>query len=231
GNGFFDALTTTIKIWPVTYYFALSALLVWMAPTGPRLKSAVLTLGYATYGIMLLLWLVAPASWYNSDPSVGKLMLFEAERGYRIYMPMFFGMLLVFTLTRSFMQRPHWLKVAAVGIAVLLMFIIFKQRASIGSALVVIGFGVVASAPRQLRRLMIGGLCLAVPLAVAVARMSGTGCSGWARPRVSAPSRSRKSSATRNSSSPISAGWAWCSNMARWVRCSSSSCICGAMWR
>ncbi|MFH1554986.1 MAG: hypothetical protein ABII76_09020 [Pseudomonadota bacterium] len=175
GNGFFDALTTTIKIWPVTYYFALSALLVWMAPTGPRLKSAVLTLGYATYGIMLLLWLVAPASWYNSDPSVGKLMLFEAERGYRIYMPMFFGMLLVFYLTRSFMQRPHVLKVAAVGIAVLLMFIIFKQRASIGSALVVIGFGVVASAPRQLRRLMIGGLCLLVPLAVAVLVMKANG--------------------------------------------------------
>lgn len=168
GNGFLDALTTTIKIWPVTYYFALSALLLWLSPAAPRLKGAVLTLGYATYAIMIMLWLVAPASWYNSDPSVGKLMLFEQERGYRIYMPMFFGMLLIFYLTRSFMQKPHWLKVAGVALAFVLLLVIFKQRASIGGAVAVVGFAVIASAPRQLRRLLIGVLCVVVPLAAGV---------------------------------------------------------------
>lgn len=166
GNGFVDALTTTIKIWPVTYYFALSALLLWLSPAAQRLKSATLTLGYATFAIMIMLWLVAPASWYNSDPSVGKLMLFEQERGYRIYMPMFFGMLLIFYLTRSFMQKPHWLKVLGVAFAFGLLLVIFKQRASIGGALAVMGFAVIASAPRQLRRMLIGVTCVAVPLAL-----------------------------------------------------------------
>ncbi|MEP9377265.1 hypothetical protein ABLE91_11150 [Aquabacter sp. CN5-332] len=175
GNGFFDALTTTIKIWPVTYYFALSALLLWLSPAVPRLKGAMLTLGYATYVIMLLLWLVAPASWYNSDPSGGKLMLFEQERGYRIYMPMFFGMILIFYLTRSFMQKPHWLKVAAVAVAVVLMLVIFKQRASIGAAVAVVGFGVLASAPQRLRRLFIGALCVLAPLAIGVLVMRASG--------------------------------------------------------
>lgn len=175
GNGFLDALTTTIKIWPATYYFALSALLLWLSPMAARLKGSVLTLGYATYVIMIMLWLVAPSSWYNSDPSVGKLMLFEQERGYRIYMPMFFGMLLIFYLTRSFMQKPHWLKVAGVALAFVLLLVIFKQRASIGGAAAVVGWAVIASAPQQLRRLLIGVLCVVVPLAAGALAMSAAG--------------------------------------------------------
>ncbi|WP_051357250.1 hypothetical protein [Azorhizobium doebereinerae] len=167
GNGFFDALTTTVKVWPFTYYFGLSALLLWLSPEEERLRQACISLGFATITIMLLLWMVAPTSWYTSDPSQGKLMLFEQERGYRIYMPMFFGMLLLFYLVRRFMRRPSLWPAAGVLAILALELIIYKQRASIGAAVLVTGWGVLSSLPAKPRRMAIAAAGLFAPLAAA----------------------------------------------------------------
>lgn len=156
GNAFTDALTTTVKVWPFTYYFALSAMLFWLAPAEGRLRHACIGLGVGTFVLMVVLWIVVPTSWYVTDPSKGKLLLYEEERGYRIYMPLFFGMLTMFYLVRRFMRRPHWLPAVAVGIAFVLLLSIYKQRTSIAAALLVCGFGMIASLPRTPRRLVIG---------------------------------------------------------------------------
>ena len=166
GNGLVDAMITTVKVWPLTYYFGLSALLLWLSPTYQRARMALIVLGVTTYGLLLLLWVVVPDSWYTSDPALGKLFMSEIERGYRIYMPMFFGTLLVFYMVRRFMQRPHWLPLAGVVVSFIMLLTIYKQRTAIGAMLIVALYGVVISLPPRLRRIVIGLALLTVPLAI-----------------------------------------------------------------
>ncbi|QIB35437.1 hypothetical protein [Ancylobacter pratisalsi] len=166
GNGITDALLTTVKIWPLTYYFALSGMLVWVAPSYRRTRAVLIGLGVATFAIMLLLWLVVPLSWYVNNPELGKLFMIEEERGYRIYMPMFFGALLLFFLTRSFMRRPHWLPAVGVAIGFVLLLTIFKQRTSIGAMFLVCGYIIVTSMAPQRRLVAIGLFLAIVPLGI-----------------------------------------------------------------
>lgn len=167
GNGLVDALTTTVKIWPLAYYFALSTLLVWLSPSYGRTRAMLIVLGGGTFVLMLLLWLIVPMSSYVNNPELGKLFMVENERGYRIYMPMFFGALFLFYLTRLFMQRPNVLLPVAIIIGFVLLFTIYKQRAAIGGMMLVCAYGVVISlAPRL--RLLVAGLFLATaPIAIA----------------------------------------------------------------
>lgn len=166
GNGLMDALLTTVKVWPLSYYFALSAMLVLLSPTYARTRMTLVVLGVVTFALMLLLWLGAPLSWYVNDPELGKLLIVENERGYRIYMPMFFGVLLIFYMTRSFMERPNWLLPLAVLICFILMLTIYKQRVAIGAALLVCGYGVLVSLAPRLRLLLAGLMVAVVPIAI-----------------------------------------------------------------
>ncbi|MEP9349663.1 hypothetical protein [Xanthobacter sp. KR7-225] len=168
GNGFLDAITTTVKVWPFTYYFGLSALLYWLAPPDERLRRACLALGLATFVLMVLLWFTIPARWYTSDPAEGKLLLYENERGYRIYMPLFFGFLAMFYLVRRFMRSPSLWPALGLVLAFVLLLSIYKQRTSIAAALLVCGLGAMASLPRVPRRLVLGLGLLVLPVAVAV---------------------------------------------------------------
>ena len=133
GAGFFDALTTTVKVWPFTYYFSLLGVLCWLRPTARQIERAVLGLGAATFVLMALLWALVPASWYTVDATNSKFFIYlEFERGNRIYMPMFFGYLLLLlsrpaTFTRAGIRRTG--AVIATGFALLLW--INKQRTSI----------------------------------------------------------------------------------------------------
>lgn len=166
GNGLVDALITTVKVWPITYYFALSALLVWLAPSHERLRAVLIGLGAATFALMVLLWIAVPTGWYVNDPMLGKLFMIEVERGYRIYMPMFFGALLLFYLARRAVQRPNLLAPLLILAGFIAMLMIYKQRTAIGGMLLICVYAAVTSlAPR--RRLLIVGLFLAVvPLGV-----------------------------------------------------------------
>lgn len=166
GNGLADALLTTVKVWPLLYYFALSALLVMLAPTYEHTRMSLIVLGYVTFGLMIVLWVVVPTSWYLNNPEMGKLFMIEELRGYRIYMPMYFGALLVFFMVRSFMEKPHWLPAVVVVTALVLMFTIFKQRASIGGVILVSIYAVVMSLGPRLRLIVIGLGMLTVPVAI-----------------------------------------------------------------
>ncbi len=166
GNGLVDGMITTVKVWPLTYYFGLSALLVWLSPAPERLRAVLVGLGAATFLLLVLLWIAVPTSWYVNDPMLGKLFASEIERGYRIYMPMFFGALLLFYLSRRVVQRPNLLTALLILGGFIALLAIYKQRTAIGSMLLICLYAAVTSlAPR--RRLLIVGLFLAVvPLGV-----------------------------------------------------------------
>ncbi|MEP9354265.1 hypothetical protein ABLE93_11780 [Xanthobacter sp. KR7-65] len=168
GNGFLDALTTTIKAWPFTYYFSLSALLALLAVPARSIRKIVLALGLATFILMVLIYLAAPTSWYSDNPADGKLLLYDLERSYRVYMPMFFGMILVFFLARSFILQRNILFALVVVLAFVPMLLIFKQRTAIAAAAVVVVFGMTMSLPPALRRLVIGGALLGGAAGVAL---------------------------------------------------------------
>lgn len=174
GNGFLDALTTTVKAWPFTFYFSLSALLALLAVPPDRIARMVLGFGAATYVLMVLIYALAPTAWYANNPADSKLLLFDTERGYRVYMPMFFGMILLFYLARSSVLRRNLLQAGLAALAFLPMLLIYKQRAAIAAALVVVALGMVMSLPPRLRRMVIGfGLIVAAAGMVLVARKLG----------------------------------------------------------
>ncbi|MCF4165093.1 hypothetical protein L2U69_05520 [Zavarzinia compransoris] len=166
GNGVFDALATTAKALPMTYYFSFSALLLLLRPSRATVERLLFGLGIATFVIMLLLWLVVPAGWYANDMISSKLFVLDEERGFRIFMPMFFGNMFLFLCVRYAMAhaRRRWL--LGVAFACLLLDVwIFKQRTAIGCAFLVMGLGVVGGLPKGLRGLAwTTGLALAATL-------------------------------------------------------------------
>lgn len=172
GNGLIDSLTTTIKIWPFTYYFGFAALLAWLRPSARTITTAFIILGAGTYVLMWVLWLVVPLDWYISDPALGKLLMFEYERGYRIYMPMLFGMIFLFYLARRFCQQREWWTVVLLVLAFASLLMVFKQRISIMAAVIVVYAVIVSSTEGMLRRFLVAvGLLMASGV---VAMLSGS---------------------------------------------------------
>lgn len=171
GNGLFDAMATTAKSWPLTYYFSLLGLLVLAKPRATQVEGALVILGATTFALMVLLWIVMPASAYHGDNADSKLFMFEFERGYRIYMPMFFGNLFVFWCARQAVARPGrlWL-LGIVAACVIAEIMIYKQRTAIAVTLLLVGWALTTALPRQTRGLVvIGGAAAAAALVFAVA--------------------------------------------------------------
>lgn len=179
GNPFGDAVLTTIEVWPFVYYPAFLALLLWLRPRGATLRGCVLGLGAATFALMLLLWIVVPESWYSGDGITDKFLLYEFERGYRIYMPMFFGMLSVFYLARRFAVRREWWTAALIAVCFVLLLSIYKQRASIGAAALVV---VLAGCPAHWRRMV--GAAAGAALALGLFVQFSTPVGDWAMARL-----------------------------------------------
>jgi hypothetical protein len=148
GNTFVGAGATTLKVWSLTFAFSLPVALVLLRPTEEELRRTLIGLGIATFAIMTLLYLFAPESAYDQGLLETKLFLKDAERGKRIYAPMFFGMMLVFLLNRSFWLRPKLWKAAGLVACFLLLVLVYKQRTAIAAAGVVILLGMILSLPR-----------------------------------------------------------------------------------
>ena len=148
GNDFTAALATTAKVWPFTYAFSLVGLLVWLRVPRQALSGTILWMGAATYVIMLALWIVVPTSAYGGGDVVTKLFMYDPERGYHLYMPMFFGMLLIFFLNRSFWIQPRLWKLALLAICFVLQFVIYKERTAIAAGALVVVVACASSAGR-----------------------------------------------------------------------------------
>ncbi|AWJ92897.1 hypothetical protein Sp245p_23975 (plasmid) [Azospirillum baldaniorum] len=168
GNGVTDAMATTVKVWPFAYYFSLAALLTLLRPTLPQVRGALIALGAGTFVIMLALWLVLPPEAYATDPLKSKLLMYDVERGPRIFMPMFFGVLFLFYLSRRFCAYREWWTIPLLLIGLLLMVLIYKQRTALGSVVLVVGFAMITSARGWWRILAVGMALLATVFLAAV---------------------------------------------------------------
>ncbi len=157
GNGFFDAMTTTVKAWPFTYYFALSGVLALLALPAAKVQRVFLGFGVLTFILFVVIWVLAPDSWYATRPEDGKLLQYDSERGNRVYLSTIFGMVLVFYLGRSFIAERKWSHLFYMLGAFIIMLVIYKQRLAIASAFVVTVLGMVMTLPDRWRRLVIGG--------------------------------------------------------------------------
>ncbi|MFZ2870752.1 hypothetical protein [Zavarzinia sp.] len=169
GNGLFDAMATTAKSWPLTYYFSLLGLLILAKPKASHVERSLVILGATTFGMMVFLWIVMPASAYQGNNADSKLFMFEFERGYRIYMPMFFGNLFVFWCARQAVSRPGrlWL-LGIVAACVIAEVLIYKQRTAIAVTLLLVGWSLSTALPRRLHSLVIFGGAMAAAALVFV---------------------------------------------------------------
>jgi hypothetical protein len=172
GNSVVDALANSVKVWPLTYYFSLLALLALLTPSADDLVKALLRLGFGTLLIMWLLWVIVPASAYTGDPAQSKLFLFEYERGNRIYFPMGFAILAMFYAMQSLLIRPRFWQFLLIGAVILTMLVIFKQRTPMGAASLVMVGMLVLRLPKLWRSGVLSALLLAGlgGLYVAIAR-------------------------------------------------------------
>ncbi len=141
GNGFFDAMATTVKTWAFMNYFSLAAFLFLLKPGTPLLRKVMIGMGMATFGIMLALWLVMPHDAYVQNQSQSKLLIYD-DRGYHIYMPMFFGMFYVFYLNRRLWLERHWISGVLLVATVTALIVIYKERTALigGGAALLYGF-------------------------------------------------------------------------------------------
>lgn len=149
GNTPLGALSTTIKVWPLLNVFGLAAFLVWMKPTPDTLRRAVIGLGLFTFITMVVLWMVVPFSAYQQGILETKLFLWDVERGKRIYAPMFFGMLTIFTLNRSMWLRPKPWKLLLMAACFLVLLTLYKQRTAIAAAGLTVLIGAILSLPKR----------------------------------------------------------------------------------
>ena len=91
--------------------------------------------GIATFVTMSALWVTVPESAYGGGDLDTKLFMIDMERGFRIYMPMYFGVMLILYLNRSAWVRFAWWKLIGIVTGLALMLMIYKQRAAIARAL------------------------------------------------------------------------------------------------
>ena len=142
GSGYAEAMTTTFKIMPITFYFSLSYLLCFLRPTRDDLRSSMLILGYGTFIVMAVLWIVVPASAYQSYFGMQTIFIGNDDiRGDRINMPMLFGVLLQLFLARRFQVERRWRDLLLMAFFYWLMAIIYKERVPIIVSFLVIGIG------------------------------------------------------------------------------------------
>jgi hypothetical protein len=161
GSTYLEALTTIVKIVPITFYFSMSYVLFLLRPSQAELRSAVLILGYATFILMAVLWVAMPASAYKSYYGIQTVFVGNDDvRGNRIMMPMLFGMLLQFHLARRIQIERRWRDILLLVLFYGLMVTIYKERVPIIFSLLVVGIGFLEAIMRSRALALLLTLCL-----------------------------------------------------------------------
>ncbi|QTC91840.1 hypothetical protein [Brevundimonas goettingensis] len=167
GNDGFGALATTAKIWPLSGALAGAAGLNLLRPSGRELARAAMILCGLTFAFLVGAWFLAPDAAFNGTIETTKLFLTDIERGRRINAPMMFGVLGLFVLNRSFWSRPATWKPVLIGLGLLAMVCIYKQRAQIAGTGLVLVLGAALSLGRWRGPALIGpaaaGLAALIP--------------------------------------------------------------------
>lgn len=131
-QGFFTGIAAQVKLLPMLYFYSFLGLLLILRPTLKELTVGFLAWGAVTYLTLLLMWALVPRSWYIAGYAFGSSPLFSQDnRGDRVRMPMYFGMITLFYGYRRFLagRHPSWLLTALAGFALTLWVV--KTRAMI----------------------------------------------------------------------------------------------------
>ncbi len=148
---FFVALTSQVKLLALLYFFSFLGLLSWLRPTMKELAAAFLVLAVISFVLLLLIWLLAPQSAYVAHYDAGDSpLLGNDQRGNRIRLPMFFGLIGVFYAYRRFLShwRPGWFFVWGIGFA--LIFGLVRMRTYVlGMALMAAINIFIAASPKK----------------------------------------------------------------------------------
>lgn len=172
GNEAGPAFLTTAKVWAYGFVFSVAGLLVLLRLPPDTLGRIILGLGLGTYTIMVVLWLMVPTDVYGAGDVNTKLFMYDLERGPHLYMPMFFGMLLVFFFNRSFWFQPRVWKAVAIITAFALQYVIYKERTAIaGGVLVVIIAGALSAGRWRIPALAMLGLVSTVAVLYLIGRV------------------------------------------------------------
>jgi hypothetical protein len=132
GQDFFTGITAQVKLLPMLYVFSFLGFLMMVKPTLRELTAAFLTWGFLTFALLVLLWALVPQNWYSGVYAFGSSPLFSMDnRGNRIRMPMYFGIITIFYCYRRFLgdRSLVWLFGALAGF--LLTLLVVKTRAMI----------------------------------------------------------------------------------------------------
>jgi len=142
GNTYIEALATIVKIMPVTFYFSMSYFLYVLRPTRAELRSAVIILGYTTFILLAVLWVVVPESAYQSYFGLQTIFAGNDDvRGNRIILPMLFGLLLLLFLARRLQTERRLRDLALLVLFYFLMATIYKERVPIIFSMLTMGIG------------------------------------------------------------------------------------------
>ena len=98
-QNFLLGLTAQVKLLPMVYAFSFLGLLLLLRPTVEELLTGFACCAVLSFTIVFLLWAFAPQSWHVTSYDFGDAPLLSADdRGNRIRMPMYFGMIAIFAL-------------------------------------------------------------------------------------------------------------------------------------
>ena len=140
-QNFFLGLIAQTKLLPLLYFFTFYVLLVKLDPSPAELQTAFLALGVGTFVLLLLFALLLPESAYLTAYKAGDSPLFSHDnRGNRIRMPMYFGIIALLYAYRRFLARPGlgWGALVAGGFLVLLQIVRMRSFVLGMSAMLVI---------------------------------------------------------------------------------------------
>lgn len=141
---FFTGITAQVKLLPMLYFFSFLGLLMLVRPTLRELMAGFLICGLITFICLIIIWLIVPQTWYSDNYPLGASpILTHDNRGNRVRMPMYFGIVTIFYYYRRFLRRPELGPLLATVIGIAITMGIVKTRAmlvGIAGVVVINGF-------------------------------------------------------------------------------------------
>lgn len=151
-QNFMLGLSAQVKLLPMLYALSFLGLLLLVRPTPQELLFAFACCAVLTFTILFLLWALAPQSWYATGYEMGDAPLLSADdRGNRIRMPMYFGMIAFFSMNRRLLARPDWRTGLLLLIALALIVGVVRTRSVVLASMVTLAFVIFMEAPPRWR--------------------------------------------------------------------------------
>lgn len=169
GQSFFLGLTSQVKLLPILYFFSFTGLLRLLRPSASEIAKPFLALALASFATLILLWLSVPHSSYTGSYSIGDAPLFTFDnRGYRIRMPYFFGIVGTFYCFRRFFAegKLQWLLLTAAGFASVVGII--RARSTVLGLALVLAIGAIRFSKRFTRIVLLCALPFAAAALVSI---------------------------------------------------------------